>query len=1200
MLGESEQKLLSDVPINSEKITLALTRYKLGQSLAKQGRWEAAIAQYQKALELDPNLSEAQAALDQALAQSETTAQTAIVPSTNTSDGNLIPEQTPEGRRLRKQCQQYARQGQWEEAANTLQQLITVEPSFEAYRDLGRVQARLKQPLASAQCWYQAFSLKPEKPSAKEHLQLGNTFAKQEQWEKAIACYNWALERDPKLFEAHRNLGAVFARQEKWGDAVAAYRKALALNSDSAIVHKELARALEHQEDWGAAIAAYWEAMIQDPQDLSVSEQLLKLLAKQQDWYKLEEVCRQGIAVHPRIAKFHHWLGNALLKQQREEEAVAAYQEAISLDPEFFWSHNNLGDTLLKLQRWEEAAAAYRSAIFINQDLAWTHYNLGEALIQLHRWQEAARAYRKAKSLDSHLPRINQKIGDTLRQKQQINFNSEKEEPNGNQEITEPPHPHLEKYYRALQASPNQIEDSSQVTQVYENCPKATPSNLQITENQARLLPEDASRKSLTEPISELTTQATTNQSTQKGRQISNEERDWEVRLKTAQALAIEGQIKEATECYRELISHNPEQVEVYQRVIESLYQILHLSENLTDFNLLYQLLWEHPKTAQLKLEYGRWLTSNIIYLEGTIDESWVLGKTKLILSFNENYKLAAAYFFQISDHGFAAIAVLKEIDSVLTKKNCQISVFHGSRLVKIQGHLVGEARGLQFIKYLNEKPEHPRQRIREQISQIIINLIQFSDDKKGAQEFLRKLQKFIQVPTVNLVAPNSPFSIFIDRVIPTQNRGVFISGWMYDSAAMLEEIEVISDLGFSQKLQKKDIYKYTRSDVNQFLNDNGCSVDFREKIGFCAYLMIPDEIRQAFETVADLYGFRFIVKLEGDIEYEIRPEIRQHDSHLARSTILELIDCSEVSDEMLDNCLGKASYYLQQVCAQQAGIHETLTFGKPNEHPLVSIIIPLYKCLDFIKLQFVTMAHDRALDQCELIYVLDSPEQAQEASAILSEYSALYNLPARLVIMNRNGGYACANNMGAIQARGSYLVLMNSDVVPKTKEWALDMALFYDSLPGIGTLAPKLVYEDNAIQHAGMYFEKTTFPFWLNLHYYKGFPSRYQPAQVSRPVPAVTGACLMISRDLYQQVGGLSTDYVIGDFEDSDICLKCAALGYESWYFADATLYHFERQSVPLNNNYTAGLAWRYNGRIHTQRWGDMIEKLTTKYQNY
>ena len=410
MSGESQQNVWSNA-----SITITLTHYKLGKSLAQQGRWEEAIVQYQKALELNPNLSEAQAALTQALAQQQVTPQRAITTSPQTSNGNLIPEKTAEGRRLRKQCQQYARQGQWQEAARTLQQLINVEPSFEAYRDLGRVQARLKQSLESAQSWYQAFSLNPEKVRAQDHWQLGNTLAKQKQWEKAISCYNWALERDPNLFEAHRNLGAVFARQEKWEEAVAAYRKALALNSDLAIVHKELARALEHQEDWEAAIAAYWQAMIQDPQDLSVSEQLLKLLAKQQDWQKLEQVCRQGIAVHPRIAKFHHWLGNTLLKQQREEEAVAAYQEAISLEPERFWSHNNLGDAFVQLKRWEEAVAAYRSAIALKDDFALSHYNLGQAAMELERWEEAVERLQQALKLDEDLPQVEEFLADALR-----------------------------------------------------------------------------------------------------------------------------------------------------------------------------------------------------------------------------------------------------------------------------------------------------------------------------------------------------------------------------------------------------------------------------------------------------------------------------------------------------------------------------------------------------------------------------------------------------------------------------------------------------------------------------------------------------------------------------------------------------------------------------------------------------------------
>ena len=84
-----------------------------------------------------------------------------------------------------------------------------------------------------------------------------------------------------------------------------------------------------------------------------------------------------------------------------------------------------------------------------------------------------------------------------------------------------------------------------------------------------------------------------------------------------------------------------------------------------------------------------------------------------------------------------------------------------------------------------------------------------------------------------------------------------------------------------------------------------------------------------------------------------------------------------------------------------------------------------------------------------------------------------------------------------------------------------------------------------------------------------------------------------MISKKLYAQVGGLTTDYIIGDFEDSDLCLKCQELGYESWYFADATLYHLERQSVPLNTVYSGSLAWQLNARLHDQRWGTHISQL-------
>lgn len=200
---------------------------------------------------------------------------------------------------------------------------------------------------------------------------------------------------------------------------------------------------------------------------------------------------------------------------------------------------------------------------------------------------------------------------------------------------------------------------------------------------------------------------------------------------------------------------------------------------------------------------------------------------------------------------------------------------------------------------------------------------------------------------------------------------------------------------------------------------------------------------------------------------------------------------------------------------------------------------------------------------------------------------------------MDYNSGYAAANNIGAIYAESEYLVLMNSDVFPKSKGWLSKMLKFYSAYPQIGALTPKLIYEDQSLQHAGMFFEKTTFPFWVTAHYYKGFPNRYQPAQRSRRVPAVTGACLMIKKDLYQQIGGYTTEYIIGDFEDSDLCFKCSELGYESWYFAEVELYHLERQSMLLNNDFSGTLSWRYNAWLHHRKWQSHIEIIMKNISN-
>jgi GT2 family glycosyltransferase len=162
----------------------------------------------------------------------------------------------------------------------------------------------------------------------------------------------------------------------------------------------------------------------------------------------------------------------------------------------------------------------------------------------------------------------------------------------------------------------------------------------------------------------------------------------------------------------------------------------------------------------------------------------------------------------------------------------------------------------------------------------------------------------------------------------------------------------------------------------------------------------------------------------------------------------------------------------------------------------------------------------------------------------------------------------------------------VNSDVIPATPGWLEKMAARLNGRRRVGAVGPKLLFEDGSIQHAGMYFSQDHRGYWLNQHFHKGMPRNYAPACEERIVPAVTGACLVTSKSIFDTVGGFTEDYVVGDYEDSDLCLKITMTDRKIAYVPDIELYHLERRSMSLNAEYMRGIAWQYNCALHTERW--------------
>jgi O-antigen biosynthesis protein len=225
---------------------------------------------------------------------------------------------------------------------------------------------------------------------------------------------------------------------------------------------------------------------------------------------------------------------------------------------------------------------------------------------------------------------------------------------------------------------------------------------------------------------------------------------------------------------------------------------------------------------------------------------------------------------------------------------------------------------------------------------------------------------------------------------------------------------------------------------------------------------------------------------------------------------------------------------------------------------------------------------------------VLDSPEQKAELLERAAGLFPIYRIPFRVAVMEENAGFAGANNAGVSISHGRLLLLMNSDVLPSDSGWLGKLRDFYDATPDIGALCPKLLYEDDSIQHAGSYFyQRPGLDRWFDAHYFKGMHRSLPAANVARAVPVVSGACMMIDRSLYESLGGLSGTYVTGDYEDSDMCLQLMDHGRSNWYTPDVELYHLEGQSYSADVRVPAN---RYNAWLHTERWSEKIAEIMAR----
>jgi GT2 family glycosyltransferase len=290
--------------------------------------------------------------------------------------------------------------------------------------------------------------------------------------------------------------------------------------------------------------------------------------------------------------------------------------------------------------------------------------------------------------------------------------------------------------------------------------------------------------------------------------------------------------------------------------------------------------------------------------------------------------------------------------------------------------------------------------------------------------------------------------------------------------------------------------------------------------------------------------------------------------------------------DTVFDRVLGPAIAALNADRLATVVNPTTIEFGTIPSRPRCSVIVPLHGRIDFLEYQMALFSVHGAHPNVEFIYVLDDPLRRRELENLAQSVYARFEIPFRLLLLPANVGYGPANNHGLRSARGDYVCFLNSDVVPGSPHWIEQLTADLAQHTNIGVIGPRLLYEDGSIQHEGcIYRPLQEFGGWMYVdHDHRG--RRPGPERGLRFVPAITGACMVMQRWLAEELGGFDEAFVIGDFEDSDLCKKILAYGLTCAVNRDVHLYHLERKS-----QVSSAQRWRqnltlYNAWVHQRRW--------------
>lgn len=254
--------------------------------------------------------------------------------------------------------------------------------------------------------------------------------------------------------------------------------------------------------------------------------------------------------------------------------------------------------------------------------------------------------------------------------------------------------------------------------------------------------------------------------------------------------------------------------------------------------------------------------------------------------------------------------------------------------------------------------------------------------------------------------------------------------------------------------------------------------------------------------------------------------------------------------------------------------------------NPLVSILIPNKDSMRILKQCVDSIMEKTSYTNYEIVIV----ENNSTESETYTYYKELEkNERTKVVTWTHEFNYSKINNYGVEHCNGEYIILLNNDIEVITPNWIEEM-LMLNQRKDVGAVGAMLYYPDNTIQHAGVIIGLGGVAGHSHKHFKRGDVGYMRRLQYAQNLSAVTAACMMVKRSVFEELDGLDEGFAVA-FNDVDFCMRIREAGYLICWTPFAELYHHE--SITRGYEDTPEKQARFSGEVNRfqNRWGAILK---------